>query len=213
MGWTRNYYNILTALLLGDTTETSVNTPVDYQPPIVVRHATGDYKSWTGHYSSNYYPLEDPQDSHNREGVVQMLRIGQTSMGIYGAYTGTPPQYREASDASTTLQFGAGDTAESYEDYKLDDPIWTGYTVVSGTGTLTAPSAFDDVTHKYSSTRTFTFNNSSDSSITIKELGIFIGSVLLYREVLDSPITIDPAESVTVSFTREATVFNYTPYT
>lgn len=207
MGWTRNYYNLLTAFLLGDSTETSVNTPVDYQPPIVYRRTDGSYNNMLpGTYAE--YSAENPQGSYQDTGYQALFGIGKRNLNY---------RWYENSDTSqqmgTAIQFGTGDTAATYEDYCLETPITSGLTLVQSSGTRTAPSAFDAVTHKYSSTRTFTVNNSSTSSITIKELGIFCLGLLVYREVLGSPITIDPGESVTVSFTREATVFNYTPYT
>ena len=210
MGWTRNYYNLLTAFLLGDTTETSVNTPVDYQPPIVVRTPNGSYTNILGD-NTIYHPVnpENAKQSPASEleyyylGLAQLMNIGKINLQYATSNPG----------ASASVQFGSGDTAADYEDYNLETPITSGLTLVAAQGTLTAPSAFDSVTHKYSSTRTFTVNNSGNSSITIKELGIFCMNCLVYREVLGSPITIDPGESVTVSFTREATVFNYTPYT
>lgn len=204
MGWTRNYYNLLTAFLLGDTTETSVNTPVDYEPPIVVRLPDGTYTNKLGN-NTTYWPVY-PENAQNnsyeyyRQDLAQFMNIGKISLE-YGK-----------SGSSAKVMFGSGSTAADYEDYDLETPITTGLTVVTEGGTLTAPSAFDAVTHKYSSTRTFTINNSGDTSLTLSEMGIFCMNCLVYREVLDSPITLDPGESVTVSFTREATVFNYTPY-
>lgn len=208
MGWTRNYYNLLTGFLLGDTTELSSNTPVDYQPPVVIRHQDGTYDNRIYYASGDIYtPEMRTRGTYYDRCIANLLNLGKTTVS-YNPY----PNTTGWDSYDTTIQFGTGDTAADYEDYQLETPITTGLSVVNTSGTLTAPSAFDDVTHKYSSTRTFTFNNTSASSITIKELGIFLSSVLCYREVLDSPITIEPAESVTVSFTREATVFNYTPY-
>lgn len=206
MGWTRNYYNLLTAFLLGDSTETSVNVPVDYQPPIVYKRTNGTYSNMLpGTYAE--YSAENPQGAYQDTGYQALFAIGKRNLNY---------RWRENSDTTqeggTSIQFGTGDTAATYEDYCLEAPITSDVTLVQQSGTRTAPSAFDAVTHKYSSTRTFTVNNSGTSSITIKELGIFCLGLLVYREVLDSPITIDPGESVTVSFTREATVFNYTPY-
>lgn len=209
MGWTRNYYNLLTGFLLGDTTELSSNTPVDYQPPIVIRHQNGDYNNRVYYSSGDTYTAEGRYKGTDYYRLIgNLLNLGKISL----SYNSNPNSY-DWESFSDYIQFGTGETAADYEDYQLEAPITSGLTVVQTSGTLTAPSAFDSVTHKYSSTRTFTINNTSDSSITIKELGIFMSSILLYREVLGSPITIDPGESVTVSFTREATVFNYTPYT
>lgn len=206
MGWTRNYYNLLTAFLLGDTTETSTNVPVDYQPPIVYRRTNGSYSNLLpGSYAS--FSAEDPESSYQKEGYYQVFALGKREF-----------QYRTTENSSSSqregneIQFGTGETAATYEDYCLETPILSDLTLVQRAGTRTNPSAFDDITHKYSSTRTFTLNNSSAASLTLKELGIFSCGLLVYREVLGSPITIEPGESVTVSFTREATVFNYTPY-
>lgn len=209
MGWTRNYYNLLTGFLLGDTTELSNNTPVDYQPPIVIRHQNGSYNNRI-YYSSGYtYTPEGREMGTDYYRLIGALfNLGKVALS-YNSY----PNSYDWETFSNYVQFGTGDTAADYEDYQLETPITSGLSVVNSSGTLTAPSAFDSVTHKYSSTRTFTINNTSASSITIKELGIFMSSILVYREVLGTPITIDPGESVTVSFTREATVFNYTPYT
>lgn len=212
MGWTRNYYNMLTGMLLGDTSELSTDTPVDYQPPIVVRRQNGAYTNIIYHTSSTDVTPENVNAGgssyYYRDVLMSVMNLGKTSFGYNS--NGNNDSW---DGSSATMQFGTGSTAADYEDYQLETPITSGLSIVSGAGTLTAPSAFDAVTHKYSSTRTFTINNSSASSITINELGIFVSSVLCYREVLGSPITIDPGESVTVSFTREATVFNYTPYT
>ncbi len=208
MGWTRNYYNLLTAFLLGDTTETSVNTPVDYQPPIVIRKQNGSYTNIIYEFGNDYTPEAKTLGTNYNNLVVSLMQLGKLGFNY-----SNQPNYENWTSTSNFIQFGTGSTAANYEDYQLESPITSGLTLVQANGTLTAPSAFDAVTHKYSSTRTFTLNNTSDSPITISELGIFSCSCLVYREVLGSPITIDPGESVTVSFTREATVFNYTPYT
>lgn len=212
MGWTRNYYNLLTGMLLGDTSELSTDTPVDYQPPIVVRKQNGSYTNTI--YAQSSYTVT-PENSvaggsffYYRDLLLSVMNVGKSHL-VYNSHENTD-NWRET---YALIQFGSGVTAASYEDYQLETPITSGLSLVNQSGTLTASSAFDAVTHKYSSTRTFTINNSSASSITINELGIFVSSVLCYREVLGAPITIDPGESVTVSFTREATVFNYTPYT
>lgn len=207
MGWTRNYYNLLTAFLLGDTTETSVNVPVDYQPPIVYRRTNGTYNNQLpGSYAQ--YSAENPSSSYQAEGYSQLFALGKRDFH-YRSYENSS----STQDEGNAIQFGTGETAATYEDYCLESPILSGLTLVSTGGTRTNPSAFDAVTHKYSSTRTFTINNSSSGSLTLKELGIFSCGLLVYREVLSTPITIEPGESATVSFTREATVFNYTPYT
>lgn len=208
MGWTRNYYNLLTAFLLGDTTETSVNTPVDYQPPIVVRKPDGTYTNVLSYGSSNQYTPENPAySSYRSSGLRYLMELGKCSMELI------TNQNNDVQTHYASIGFGTGSTPATYEDYRIETLITSGLTGVNSSGTLTSPSSFDAVTHKYSSTRTFTINNSSGSSITLSEMGIFCNNVLVYREVLATPITIDPGESVTVSFTREATVFNYTPYT
>ena len=94
--------------------------------------------------------------------------------------------------------FGDGDTPVSFDDYKL-----SGNVVDTITGTAAINHAVDD--NGITSTGLYTLTNTSDTEITIREVGLFsrvslsptggIKPVMYERTVLDSPVTI-PAGGV-----------------
>ena len=100
---------------------------------------------------------------------------------------------------------GSGTTAETIDDYCLESQINT-LDIISSTGTNSNNPSYID---GYINTFTSTFKNNTNADITVNEIGI-IGKentynveALIYREVLDTPITIAPnttkAFSVTIS--------------
>lgn len=211
--WLRNYYNMLTAILLCDDTLSSTTQPTDYDPPIMIRRASGSWadangadlgSSPSGQYVTKYF-------------IPPFDKAGGWSGGV-GLVTSSVPSSLLGSNGAVGLAFGAGTTPATYDDYVLENPITSGLTLVSASGTLTQPTSYDSVTHHISSTRSFTVNNSSASPITISEFGIYApytdnaSCCLIYRDVLATPITLNPSESCIISLTRDAEVYNYTPY-
>ena len=208
--WLRNYYNLLTAEFLADDELTSTSQPTTYDPPIRVRRLNGDW------IVPNV--LSNPRGAYsagigNQLGCLMLDKLGGQMI----------------TDSSTRTNLymgvlvGSGSTAATYDDYKLDSMITSGVTLVNNSGTLTQQSVFDGDTHHLRSVRSFTINNSSASNITINEIGLAIAAnstgttangylTLVYREVLDSPVTLAPSESMILQFTRDAEVYNYTPY-
>lgn len=203
--WLRNYYNALTATLLSATTASDTSTPTNYNPPIRIRNVSGVYsnmpsrepETWTG--SMNKYNTVEKAGAN-------VLRLGKDTM----VYSASP----SSSDISS-ICFGTGTTPVTYEDYKLETPITSGLTVVSSSGNLTQ-TTFDNVTHHYKFSKSFTVNNTSASPITLNEFGIFVynysTAFMVYHEVFATPITLNPAESAVVEFIHDAEVYNYTPY-
>lgn len=210
--WTRNWFNFLTALFYGDTTSTSGSTPSDYNPPIRARLVSGGYIAiGTEHYSQSFANTQ----CENGNGYWATLALGKAGVSY------------QANPTSTTTElcigFGSGSTPATYDDYRLETPISAGLTLVARAGILKNASAYNSDNNKYGALRNFTINNSSGSSITIREIGLFgpmgwdgsgnnMYPAMIYREVLDEPITLDPSESVIVSITREGTPLNYIPY-
>ena len=205
--WLRNYYNQLTAIFLADDTLSSSSQPTDYNPPIMY-HLMND--TWrTATYQADQYSMQTYRS------VVGMLpgKFNAVMVTDAGSYN----------SASIGLCFGSGTTPVTYDDYNLDSIITSGLSLVSASGTPTQATAYDSGTHHISSIRSFTVNNSSASPITIAEFGITFPTgfasgnstsvhALMYREVLATPVTLNPSESVIVSFNRDAEVYNYTPY-
>lgn len=105
----------------------------------------------------------------------------------------------------TFLSYGSGTTDPTTDDYTLESPI----------STLTGSSASCG---KTASGKQYTqvVTNETNEDITITELGLFVlvhinsiselamrSSVMLYREVLDTPVTLEPGQTAT--FTVELT--------
>ena len=204
--WTRNYYNLLTAYFLCDDTLTSTSTPTDYDPPIRIRRYDGTYKDVqpskliTGTSLSNVCAYILPPFIKGGSNAV-------VSLGNSGANT-----------SSTRIGLGAGTTVPTYDDYRTESSIMSGLSLVNSSGTLTQASSYDPVTHHMTSTRSFNVNNTSVSAITISELTIWTpyesgstDSCMIYRDVF-APIDLQPGETLIISFTRDAEVFNYTSY-
>lgn len=208
--WTRNYYNMLTAMFLGDTTASSSATPTDYSAPIRFRNVSGGYTS----LSASSYGIEGHPVELERTGMVTIDKsfcklMTNQSANINTEYFG--------------VMFGSGTASATYDDYALQTPITSGISLADLNGALTQPSAYDSNTHHYSSERSFTFTNSSANAITVNEMGLYLpmfytGSfttgypMLIYREVFDAPIALQPGESIILSLKRDGEVFNYTPY-
>lgn len=117
----------------------------------------------------------------------------------------------------TTLVVGSGTTPVTDDDYKLDAPITT-LTAVSATtscktndtGNTLSPTTFVIST---------TYRNDTEAPITVNEIGIMIpvgyklsgtstndnaiSSCLIYREVLTTPVTIEPNQLRTFSITTD----------
>lgn len=98
---------------------------------------------------------------------------------------------------SMRLLFGSGDSSASIDDYKLES-LLTDYSVL--THSKTSIGAYDTLCTVFS--RTIQAN----SNITIKEYGIVSVSssgdaLLLAREVLSEPVTLQPGEKHTFTMT------------
>lgn len=117
----------------------------------------------------------------------------------------------------TTLVVGSGTTPVTDDDYKLDVPITT-LTAVSAatscktgdTGRTLSPTTF---------TITTTYRNDTEAPVTVNEIGIMIpvgykysgsgasanalSSCLIYREVLETPVTIEPNQLRTFSIATD----------
>lgn len=94
---------------------------------------------------------------------------------------------------------GTGNTPESITDYKLDS--FVELELVNGSVGFSVSKILSINT---------TFKNNTNSSITIKEIGLYSrpsastsahSKVLIYRKVLDTPVTIAPDEVYTFTIT------------
>lgn len=114
-------------------------------------------------------------------------------------------------DSSKGIVVGTGNTAYSFDDYKLAAAVANGNGVGQLAHSLSSISkSWDSVNKKYNVVHSRIFNNNSTADIVVAEGGI-IGnlchsggvnsSVLLCRDVYDIPYTIPAAYKFTVSYT------------
>lgn len=208
--WLRNYYNILTALTLAADSLVTPTSPPSYNPPISVKLPTGrvvytDFSepqnySTSASYSSRSLPFE--------LGKQPLMLLTYENDLIQASY-----------NLNSGIAVGSSDTPVNFNDYKLGSIISSGISLVSRNGVTKEATAYDPDTHHVSSKRTYTLNNNSAGNITVRELGLYIACgenlkymALVYREVLPEPVILAPAESIIVSFNRDAEIYNYQPY-
>lgn len=178
------------------------------------------------------YTLKVTDGSARTDGQAEKTKIGP-SCGLalgYGRYfqssnitTTMIPSMGQVSTTAqgistqTTLVVGSGTTPVTDDDYKLDIPITT-LTAVSAT-----TSCKTDDTGNTLSPTTFTvsttYRNDTEAPVTVKEIGIMIpvgykysgagtnrnalSSCLIYREVLETPVTIESGQLRTFSIATD----------
>lgn len=202
---TRNYYNIITARFgaAKQATDSTVK-PTTYDPPLMVRTASGNYLSAT--------ITTSPFD----ECSYLMTR----NLAMYG---GKPADntYSYVSLGDIGICFGTGTTPADYEDFNISGN-YAPLTLQSGTGTYTAP-ILDSTGKNIISGRDIIATNGTANTLTVGEVGLFaplnnpragyawINSALIYRDVF-GPITVEPGESLLIHFVFNCPIMNYTPY-
>ncbi len=103
--------------------------------------------------------------------------------------------------ASNAVVFGSGVGTPDASDYCLAAKWTSNISRVS----LSQSASYDDATHTKTKTVTCTVQNTGSAAVTIREWGIegyVIGQhVLLYRALLDTPVTLQQYESATFTCT------------
>lgn len=93
------------------------------------------------------------------------------------------------------LLLGTGATAATSDDYKLDN-IESNYTVITQNHTI-----FTNIYGNQILVINRVIQNTSDSAITINELGLCGWKIMIAREVLSEPVTLQPGEKHTFTMT------------
>lgn len=116
---------------------------------------------------------------------------------------------------------GDGTSAVSYDDF-----VMSGNVVENKLVEITRTLFFDEATSKWKLTLVATYNNSSDTNITIAEWGLWRSNssnssvassysnsssycVLIFREVLDEPIVIEAGTTATLTFSIDIPMPNH----
>jgi hypothetical protein len=119
------------------------------------------------------------------------------------------------------IQLGTGDNTPTYEDYALQSPVTSGLTL----NTVSTSYSYDSDTHTYTRTYKIPIAYSGSDPITIKEFGIFCGlpytftsnnvyqnPILVYRETLDTSVTLEQNDTIEITFSQSIVQPNYTSY-
>ena len=93
------------------------------------------------------------------------------------------------------LLLGSGTTKATPDDYKLDN-VESNYTVITQNHTV-----FTDTYDNQILVINRIIQNSSDSAITINEQGLFGWTIMIARDVLPEPVTLQPGEKHTFTMT------------
>ena len=84
------------------------------------------------------------------------------------------------------------------DDYKLEEQL-----LLEAYETRQTISYIDNETGRRVLLNQKTYTNNKDSTVSVSEIGWLVyNRILIYREVLDNPISLLPSESVTISLKR-----------
>ena len=159
------------------------------------------------------------------------FNVKSSNGGVGGLYRGIYNSFKECSVLMTSLNkysicIGTGNAEVAYDDFMLSGtPLDnTKLSYVSNNW------EYDADTHKVKATATYSYTNTSAETITIAEWGLFCNSyydgpsgsnskkpfnnnnayhILVYREVLDEPIVIEPGTTATLTFSVEIPMPNH----
>ena len=127
-------------------------------------------------------------------------------LGTYNNDMGT-------SGSACCIRLGTGNTAPAATDYALEQPAQINYLSCA----VGAP-VYDDSVGTVTRTITVSVQNTGSNNVTLREWGIFgvirtqvyastsIATALLYREVLDSPVTLGQYQAATLELTVSLTL-------
>lgn len=214
MGLTRNYYTLLNALLFYKNMRSGQEgQQLNINPPLCVRNPSGNWGFAVGQgaYNSNAFPVSTTGiDFINAFSVIIPFK-SQCCI----VQSNDPAGFQNGM-GMTGLMFGSGNTAENYDDYKLDSLITSGLALNSQTGTITPTQITADNHVKWETD----FAISDSVGHTIREYGIVVGGyngspgpILIYRKVLDEPVVTEPGGSLKLKIKSDNLFFNYVPFT
>lgn len=129
----------------------------------------------------------------------------QMSFLVFNTYNGYINRSYSANYDGVCIYTGSGTTEPTAEDYNLESP-YSDVQMTTCTGSSVDNSAS---TVSRIKTYTATLENKAEENRTISEVGLMIGfpssssekvKLLMAREVLDNPITLEPGDTVTFTF-------------
>lgn len=180
----------------------------NYDNMMVLYHFTTDYTST--HNTGNELYINNKASFG--DGNINVKRSDGSVAGFVKDYHANFNLYI-APLSPQNICIGTGNTPVTYDDYTLSGEIIDNTKL----SYVSYEINYDAEGRKVSKTVTYTYTNETDSNITISEWGLFrhwitAGSgnsylfsnsaydILFYREVLETPITIEPGTSATLKF-------------
>ena len=210
MGYNNNFARIIAGLFsttYSDATGTEVGAGGGYTLKVTDGSVRTDGQGTSGQ-SGNYCGLALGYGRHHDASNLTNYMIPSGGQVLTTA--------RGISD-QTTLVVGSGTTPVTDDDYKLDVPITT-LTAVSATTSCKSADTGDALSPT-TFTITTTYRNDTEAPVTVNEIGIMIpvgykysgsgtsanalSSCLIYREVLETPVTIEPNQLRTFSIATD----------
>ena len=126
---------------------------------------------------------------------------------------GTYNNDQGSSNAASSIRLGTGSTAPTAADYALEQPANISYLSCA-----VGSPVYDDSVGTVTRTITVSVQNTGSENVTIREWGIFgtvrtmanyssnVATALLYREVLDSPVTLGQYQAASLELTVSLTL-------
>lgn len=170
---------------------------------------------FTTHYTNSHNTGDELYINNKAsfgDGNINVKRSDGSVAGFVKIYHANHVLYT-APLSPQNICIGTGNTPVTYDDYTLSGEILDNQKLTY----ISYKINYDAEGRKVSKTVTYTYTNETDSNITISEWGLFrqwrtnngssavlfsnsAYNILLYREVLETPITIEPGTSATLKF-------------
>lgn len=170
-------------------------------------------RSWAvGMFSADIGPV------YNTSATI--LNTAVANLDIQRGSMATPlaPVAKSFDPSLTNIAVRIGKSLENYP-AATDNNLWSAYStsVVSYADVSNGVKSYDASTGEASVTSSVSISNRSDDTIEVNEWGIFTrvaytgtgtstsntSDVLLYRARLDTPVTLRPQDTITITFTRK----------
>ena len=200
MGFTK-IYKQTSPDVLGRTTS-NPNLDNTYIPSVQYTDWTGT--TYTGFWASGFTGSSSPYTNHFARNTLLIWQGSGAS-----AFTLPSTVFSNTSSSNTFYAIGSGSTAESEDDYHLDNPLVYSNDFTASIGATAY--GYDSDTGKTYHSKTITIT--AAANIIIREIGLyqsifygrtsstaftFTPPVLMYRKVLPQDISLSAGQSVTI---------------
>lgn len=157
-----------------------------------IQSSDGNYVTLVRTDGSNY------QTSVNSYIFSSLLGLGKVYYGSVSQIESHLDSGSSMSSRNFDLIIGSGTTPVTEDDYKLENQL-----LLAANEQRCNITYIDDETGRRVLLSQKTYTNNTDSTVSISEIGFLVYPlILMYREVLDNPISLLKGESVTISLKR-----------